>query len=429
MLKNLYLRDVGPSREMALDFAPRLNVLTGDNGLGKSFILDIAWWALTFSWGQGSGSKAWPHRDQGSKPAISAVHETRNGRPGSVEALYSFEEQDWESVEYASERPEPGLIIYARVDGGFSVWDPARKLSKGKYFEHRDELRRPPAFHLTSRQVWDGFKNGDRVLCKGLIEDWALWQRAREPVFDQLRRVLQRLSPDEKEILEPGTPRRVWIDDVRDIPTLKFPYGDVPVTLASAGVRRILALAYVLVWAWQEHQLASELLNRPADHRILFLIDEIESHLHPKWQRTLLPSLLPIADQLHADSSQQATCQIITTTHAPLVMTSLEPEFDPERDRVFIFDLVGSDVEVGVVPWRPRGDASAWLTSEVFDLGQARSLPAEKAITEAMEAMRRPDLGLEEARKIHTKLHGVLKDTDPFWVRWRYRAEQAGLET
>ncbi len=92
-------------------------------------------------------------------------------------------------------------------------------------------------------------------------------------------------------------------------------------------------------------------------------------------------------------------------------------------------DGTGGQVAVQEVPWRPRGDASSWLTSEVFDLGQARSLDAEKAIARAMDAMRRPDLEIEEARRIHTKLHKVLKDSDPFWVRWRYRAEQAGLET
>jgi hypothetical protein len=41
-------------------------------------------------------------------------------------------------------------------------------------------------------------------------------------------------------------------------------------------------------------------------------------------------------------------------------MTSLEPIFDPEKDGVFVFDLVGSEVEVSKDPWRPRGDASAW---------------------------------------------------------------------
>ncbi|WP_218969708.1 hypothetical protein, partial [Candidatus Synechococcus spongiarum] len=30
--------------------APRLNLSIGDNGLGKSFLLDVAWWALTRKW-------------------------------------------------------------------------------------------------------------------------------------------------------------------------------------------------------------------------------------------------------------------------------------------------------------------------------------------------------------------------------------------
>ncbi len=113
MLKNLYLRDVGPSREMALELAPRLNVLTGDNGLGKSFILDIAWWALTFNWGPDSSGKAWPRRGKGSAPAMAVQRIGRNGQPGSLDAKYDFEEQDW-ITDYASRRSDPGLIIYAR---------------------------------------------------------------------------------------------------------------------------------------------------------------------------------------------------------------------------------------------------------------------------------------------------------------------------
>ena len=35
-----------------MELAPRLNVITGDNGLGKSFLLDVIWWALTRKWPQ-----------------------------------------------------------------------------------------------------------------------------------------------------------------------------------------------------------------------------------------------------------------------------------------------------------------------------------------------------------------------------------------
>jgi DNA repair exonuclease SbcCD ATPase subunit len=47
MLQILHLKNVGPAPEMYLHFGLRLNIITGDNGLGKSFILDVVWWALT----------------------------------------------------------------------------------------------------------------------------------------------------------------------------------------------------------------------------------------------------------------------------------------------------------------------------------------------------------------------------------------------
>ena len=50
MLNQLTLNGVGPAQKLVIDFKPRLNFLTGDNGLGKSFVLDIAWWALTRTW-------------------------------------------------------------------------------------------------------------------------------------------------------------------------------------------------------------------------------------------------------------------------------------------------------------------------------------------------------------------------------------------
>ena len=50
MLKKLKLSNVGPIPEFEFEFGDRLNLFTGDNGLGKSFLLDIIWYALTRKW-------------------------------------------------------------------------------------------------------------------------------------------------------------------------------------------------------------------------------------------------------------------------------------------------------------------------------------------------------------------------------------------
>ena len=93
-----------------------------------------------------------------------------------------------------------------------------------------------------------------------------------------------------------------------------------------------------------------------------------------------------------------------------------------------MLDLLDDKVVCSRYEWRPRGDASAWLTSEVFDLGEARSLEAEEAIANAQQVLDQPEVSPEQLREAHRRLREVLKDTDQFWPRWLFRAEQIGLE-
>jgi hypothetical protein len=231
--------------------------------------------------------------------------------------------------------------------------------------------------------------------------------------------VLKVLSPNAEEILEPGGLERISLDDVRDIPTLRTPYGQVPMLHASAGIRRIAALAYLLVWSWQEHLRASKLLDRPPTKQAIFLIDEIESHLHPRWQRTVARALLTAVEQLSAGMS----IQLITATHSPLVMASIEPHFDPTRDAWFDLDLVrkngSAEVELKRRDFVRHGEVSNWLTSEAFDLASARSEEAERVLTRARALLARESPPTPEAvRVLDAELRGVLTDIDPFWVRW-----------
>ncbi|WP_454455454.1 AAA family ATPase [Thauera phenylacetica] len=111
MLKSLHLSGVGPAREFGpVEFAPRLNFITGDNGLGKSFVLDAAWWVLTRTWAR--GSEAVPQRD--AKRASIAYAYTKSTRGDFVEqSVYSRLDQAWPVKQ--GRPPIPGAVIYAGV--------------------------------------------------------------------------------------------------------------------------------------------------------------------------------------------------------------------------------------------------------------------------------------------------------------------------
>lgn len=96
-------------------------------------------------------------------------------------------------------------------------------------------------------------------------------------------------------------------------------------------MKRILALSHLLVWAFQQHRLAAQAQRREPERRLVILFDEPETHLSPQWQRRLLPALMEAAAAL----GEGVEVQILVSTHAPLVLASVESRFDEARDRLF----------------------------------------------------------------------------------------------
>lgn len=426
MIQQLHLKRVGPAPEFSVDFADRLNLFTGDNGLGKTFLLDIVWWTLTGSW---ASNPAWPQRVKGEAAEISYHLIGKTGpTKEAANSRFDYTHQVWPRPK--SRPVMPGLVIYVRVDGSFSVWDPARNYWKASLAKGIVQPDRPNAYHFTPDNIWNGLEEEKKILCNGLIRDWVTWQNQPDQnqasPFNLLSKVIEKLSPHPEEWMKPGKPIRVALEDVRDIPTIKLPYASIPVTHASAGMKRILGLAYLLVWTWYEHVQASELLNQSPTDTVILLMDEVESHLHPQWQRSILPAMLSVATGL----KEKIKTQVIATTHSPLVLASIETSFDESKDKLFLFSLEENKITLEEIAWAKQGDVVGWLTSEVFGLKQARSKDAEFALESAEAFMRGDTQGLPDKLntkdQIHTELLRVLAGHDPFWPRWIVRVMEAG---
>jgi hypothetical protein len=63
----------------------------------------------------------------------------------------------------------------------------------------------------------------------------------------------------------PGTPVRLP-NEPREIPTIIHPYGEIPIIHVSAGVKRIVSLAYLIVWAWYEHKENAKVYNSSTEN-------------------------------------------------------------------------------------------------------------------------------------------------------------------
>ena len=408
ILTYLEIEGVGPVSPLAYDPGRRLNLLTGDNGLGKTFLLDVAWWALTGNW---ASSAAYPNRLPGSPPKGRikfSISGTSTGNPQKID--YSSKENKW---------PEPkkretisGLVVYARVDGSFAVWDPT-----GSVIDSEGER----ILLFNREEVWDS-KTG-RI--EGLIRDWTKWQDNPERYpFDVFQQVLACMSPPEMGALKPGEPIRLPFDR-REIPTIKHPYGEVPILHESAGIRRVVTLSYLMVWAWNEHKIITRQLNRKLESRMVVMVDEIEAHLHPRWQRIILPALLKVSGIL----SSELEMQLMVATHSPLALASAEPVFDATIDKLFHLEATQSGkIVFEESPFVRYGLVDSWLTSDLFDLQQARSRESEQILSRAIALQQQEDPDIEDIRNITRELTDNLPPEDSFWPRWVFFAQAHGVD-
>jgi hypothetical protein len=434
MIESIETVGIGPGASFLLEPGARLSLITGDNGLGKSFLLDVAWWACARDWPKQPviPRRHFDHNSHAQHlddPRISARLESSSG---TSERTYRFDvdRSAWRTNE-AGRPANPGLVLYARLDGGFSAWDPARNYYRYREASNIDEPQRPSAFHLTREEVWSGKKDdAGKTVSRGLLVDWREWQIADPTTFKIFETVFSRLLPPEERVSFADEPIRMPDDTAALLPGLNTPYGVIPITFASAGIQRILALTYLIVWMWVEHAAAARARNLNQERRIVLLLDEVEAHLHPRWQRLILPAVLTVQAALASD----VRIQTLVATHSPLVMASVEPLFDTAQDKLFHLQLEERGAVLREMEWHSRGDAVAWLTSEVFGLGEATSIEAQKAIENARQMIQsvRSQLGTTPAAAISEQernLSKVVASSDPFWSEWqRFRKLAAKRE-
>jgi predicted ATP-binding protein involved in virulence len=130
----------------------------------------------------------------------------------------------------------------------------------------------------------------------------------------------------------------------------------------SDGERSTLAL--VLDLAQRLSQACPDLTDPIKKGEAVVLIDELDLHLHPQWQRTIVDRLTRTFPR----------CQFIATTHSPQIVAAVEPE------QVMLL------TEKGIIrPNRTLGMDSNWILRHLMETDE-RPAATAKAI-ENVEAL------------------------------------------
>lgn len=179
--------------------------------------------------------------------------------------------------------------------------------------------------------------------------------------LEVVRQAIYAFMPDFKNLQVSRKPRLAMIIDKND-KTLN-------VSQLSQGEKSLMALVGDIA---RRLAMMNPKLDNPLHGKGIILIDEIDMHLHPQWQRSIIQRL----------QTTFPNCQFILTTHSPLVIS--------DTQNILVYDLDGQ--EVNALPSLYGQDANTVLL-QYMDTSYRNPKVAEQ-ISQAMDAIQNNDFEL-----------------------------------
>ena len=153
----------------------------------------------------------------------------------------------------------------------------------------------------------------------------------------------------------------------------------------SGGYRIMLALAADLARRMVQ---GNPHLDDPLKSEAVVLIDEIELHLHPKWQQRVLADL----------QRTFPNAQFIASTHSPQVLTTVEPQ------RIVELAREGDRIVAGAPAGATYGAEAGDVLSVVMGVKERPENEFTKALEQYRHLIREGQWGSKEARSLRSSL-------------------------
>ncbi|WP_404227582.1 AAA family ATPase [Acinetobacter venetianus] len=181
----------------------------------------------------------------------------------------------------------------------------------------------------------------------------------KDSQLEAVRQAIYAFMPDFKNLQVSRKPRLAMIIDKND-ETLN-------VNQLSQGEKSLMALVGDIA---RRLAMMNPKLDNPLLGKGIILIDEIDMHLHPQWQRSIIQRL----------QTTFPNCQFILTTHSPLVISDTQD--------ILVYDLDGQDITA--LPSLYGQDANTVLL-QYMDTNY-RNAKVDEQIIQAMDAIQNNQL-------------------------------------
>lgn len=302
---------------LSLEFAPRTTVLVGTNGVGKTAILDAI--AVLLSRlvpdvpGRESVARSFSPLDiQNGQDSLGCDISVRMGQQvagwGVGVSRMRSQGRNEEQLQQARELVLRALEGNPQASVPLMVFYPTNRA----VLDIPLRIRTPHNFDQLD--AYDDALTGGESNFRLFFE----WFRDREDLENESRLTSPEYRDPHLQTVRQAIERVTVFKDlrVRRQPlrmTLEKQGEELVVNQLSDGEKCLLALAADLA---RRLAIANPALSNPLEGEGVVLIDEIELHLHPAWQRMIISRL----------EEAFPHCQFIVSTHSPQVISEVRPE-------------------------------------------------------------------------------------------------------
>lgn len=328
IIKKLEVAGLRAFEYAEFEFHPGMNLLVGVNGVGKTTVLDALRVCL---------SKVLPEITASRSQKLGfTTNDIRIGFDSlQVKCDFAHDEKDFNLIiqdkkqKYVQKKP--GVVREQTMDTpdiekitpDLSILYPDSKKSRiqplSLYFSTRRSLvteQKPSAVSIKGGQI-AAFAEAFSINRDFNIREAADWMMVQKTLGQESDKALFHLSAllfaAEQFLPEFGNLHVIRESDINFL-MIEKKERLLNISQLSDGERGMLCLALDLA---RRLSLANPDLENPVlDGTAIVLIDELDLHLHPQWQRTIVDRL----------TSTFPNCQFIATTHSPQIIPSVEPE-------------------------------------------------------------------------------------------------------